>query len=146
MVSRYDRFTSLIMRINKSIQKIKCNEMAELGLKGNQVQCLFHLYQERDGLSATKLCELCEEDKAAISRTIKNLENGGFVFMDDSGEKKYKNPIKLTAKGREVGEYISNKIECLLAGAGIDEKERDKFYEMLEIVCANLQKVCDKQD
>ena len=48
-------------------------EMTELGLKGTHVMCLFFLHHTPEGLTAAQLCQLCAEDKAAISRTIATL-------------------------------------------------------------------------
>ena len=145
MKSRYDTFSLLILNINRSIQRIKNYEMTNLGLKGNQVQCIYHLFTEEDGISPSKLSKLCGEDKGAMSRTIKDLEKGGFLFTEESENKKYKNPIKLTEKGRAVGEIIIDKIDefLSLASKGIKEEEREKFYNQLSMVEKNLKNICN---
>lgn len=144
-MDRFDKFTGLILNISRCIQKIKNSEMASLGLKGKQVQCLFHLYSCKEGASVTKLSMLCGEDKGAISRTIKELENEGYVFLDEQGNKKYKNHIKLTEKGNEVGMVIFEKIGYMLGlgSAGIKEQDRSKLYDMLSQISNNLQKICE---
>ena len=73
MEERYRNFTGLILNISRCIQKIKNCEVAELGLKGKQVQCLFFLHKLDNGASLTELCDLCDEDKGAMSRTVKEL-------------------------------------------------------------------------
>ena len=140
--NRYDAFTSLILSISRNIQKIKNLEMSDLGLKGNHVQCIFHLNSSEEGKTATELATLCDEDKAAISRTLKDLEANGYVFVEKSN-KKYKNPIKLTEKGKKTGEIVNQKIDNILklAGKGIKKEERPKFYEQLQLVCDNLQNI-----
>ena len=146
MKERYEQFSSLITNINRYIQKIKNFEMEELGLKGNQVQCLFFLYKEHDGLNARQLCSLCGEDKAAISRTLKELEKFGYVFVDEDGQKKYRKAIKLTDQGEKIGQYILNKIdEIFVEGSkGVGENERKILYEALARICENLRKVCEE--
>ncbi len=144
MESRYDKFTSLILSINRSIVKIKSCEMVGLGLKGNQVQCMFHLYNSKNGLTLGELCRLCVEDKGAMSRGLSNLIKQGYV-VEDSKDKKYKNPYMLTPEGRKLGAKI-NKLttEMVARGSnGIKEEEREEFYKNLEIVNKNLIEVIE---
>ena len=73
MDSRFETFTVLITRISRSIKRIKAEEMASFQLKGPHVSCLFYLY--RGGpMTAAELCDRCDEDKAAISRSLDYLE------------------------------------------------------------------------
>ena len=120
--------------------------MEELGLKGNHVQCIFHLFKADKGLSSSKLCFLCDEDKAAISRTLKELEKLNYVCEVVDGNKKYRNPIKLTAKGKKVGKIIMNKIEenFNLCSEGIEEKNRENLYASLEKISNNLKNLCEE--
>lgn len=147
-MNRYDQFTNLILNISRNIQKIKNYEMASFGLKGNQVQCLFHLYNQIEGVSVSELAVLCNEDKAASSRTIKTLEEKGYVFVDKSENKKYKNPVKLTEKGKKTAELVCQKIDslCLEGGQGLYEKNRMVFYEALDLVNKNLNEICQKHN
>ena len=147
MESRFEKFTALITNIGRCIQKIKSMEMKELGLKGKQVLCIFHLSNSVDGLSSTQLFKICEEDKAAISRTIKELESLQLVFVQD-GEKKYRNPIKLTQKGRKVAQQIQEKINQIFAevGTGLQDEERKSMYCTLELIHANLKKFVKKKE
>ncbi len=144
MKSRYDEFSSLILGINKSIQKIKNFEMNNFGLKGKQVQCIFHLYNDEEGISVTQLASLCGEDKGAMSRTIKELEMGDYLYIEERGKQKYRNPIKLTERGRELGRILSERIDEIfsLGSRGVEDEEREKFYQLLRLVSNNLQEIC----
>lgn len=73
MEERFETFTVLITRISRSIKRIKADEMADFELKGPHVSCLYYLSQQ-DGMTAAELCERCDEDKAAISRSLDDLE------------------------------------------------------------------------
>ena len=145
MKQRYQTFTNLILNISRCIQKIKNEEMAALGLKGKQVQCLFFLYNMPDGATPTELCELCDEDKGAMSRTIKELTKKGLVCVDEQSEHKYRNPLKLTPDGKFVAKVVTDKIGTMVAkGAdGVSEAERDTFYSTLTRVADNLTKICE---
>ena len=119
--------------------------MANIGLKGRQVQCLFALFNSRGGASVTTLCELCGEDKGMISRTLKELIAQGLVYVDEQKERKYKNPIKLTEKGTEIANIVSVKISEMvdLGSMGITENEREQMYRTLSLISDNLTKICN---
>lgn len=84
MEQHFETFSVLINRISPSIRKIKNQEMADYELRSDHVSCLYHLYTEK-GLTATTLCERCEEDEAAISRALEYLESKGFSHGVKSG-------------------------------------------------------------
>lgn len=144
MEQRYETFTSLILNISRCVQKIKNEEMAVLGLKGRQVQCLFALYNSDDGASVTTLCELCGEDKGMMSRTLKDLTAQGLVYVEEQKERKYRNPVKLTERGNEVANIVSAKISEMLnlGSMGITEGDRELLYRTLTQISDNLTKIC----
>ncbi len=144
MQDRFKAFTVLITKINRSIRRIKTEEMAEFNLKSPHVSCLYYLYTS-EALTAKELCEICEEDKAAVSRSIDYLESCGYLSCKAESQRKYKSPLVLTEKGREIGKRLSEKISGILdaAGAGLSDGERDILYRSLELISTNLQNICD---
>lgn len=143
---RFNKFTLLISNIKRLIQKIKDEEMAELGLKGTHVTCLFYVYDSDGQITATDICEIAGEDKSAVSRAIHELEESGYLVQEGEGKKKYRAVIKLTEKGEKTAEYICEKIDMFFKDGSQDmsEKERIKFYNSLELVNKNLEKICNK--
>lgn len=144
MEQRYTTFSLLLINISRCVQKIKNVEMAALGLKGKQVQCLFGLYNCAEGASLTKLGEMCGEDKGMMSRTVKELAEEGLVYVDAKSERKYKNPIRLTEKGEHIARIVAEKISSILeeGGAGISDDERSQLYHSLGIISENLTEIC----
>ena len=143
MDSRFETFTVLITRISRSIKRIKAEEMAAYNLKGPHVSCLYYLY--RCGpMTAAELCERCDEDKAAISRSLDYLEKNGYLFADRTVGKKYKSAITLSDKGRAVGEEMCGKIDLILdaASRSLSEDDRRIMYRALEIICDHLEDIC----
>ena len=140
MKERFKTFTVLINKISRNVKKIKNQEMAEYGLRSVHVTCLYYLYSE-GSLTATELCELCEEDKATISRSLDFLEKNGFTVCDDKNAKKYKSALTLSEKGSEVGKRITEKINCVLDEICIDltEEQRTEFYRSLAIISDSLE-------
>ena len=146
-MERFKTFTVLVAKINRNIRRIKNEEMAEFGLKSPHVSCLYYLYKE-DSLTAKELSDICDEDKAAISRSIDQLEKLGYLSCSSESKKRYKAPLALTDNGREIAKRIAEKIDSVLdfVGDALEEDERLRFYKSLNAVCDNLQKFCEKYD
>ena len=145
MKERFETFTMLINRISRNIRKIKNQEMAEYGLRSAHTSCLYYLYLEK-GLTATELCERCEEDKATISRAIEYLELKGYISNESMPSKRYKTPLFLTDSGEALGKKIADKIAAVLieTSDGLNEDERARFYKSLAIVSNCLDSVATK--
>ena len=141
MLNRFGAFVSGITACYKYIQRIKSMEMTELGLKGTHAMCLFHLHRHEEGLTATQLCQLCGEDKAAISRTLSELEGKGYLHTRFTAGKKYRAVLLLTQTGHQMAEHIDGLIaEWVSAGGdGLSAEERDEFYRALEHIASNLK-------
>lgn len=142
MLDRYETFTRLISTINRSIQRIKAEEMAEFELKSSHVSCLYYLYKA-NSLTARDLCEMCGEDKANISRSIKYLEEHGFLICATSAQKRYLSALELTEKGREVGKKLAEKADTIIdeASAGLPDCDREVMYRSLALISTNLYKI-----
>ena len=146
MNKRFETFTLLINRISRNIRKIENREMAEYNLRSPHISCLYHLYLS-DGLTATDLCERCEEDKATVSRSLEYLENGGYLVCESKRAKRYKSPLRLTEKGKEVAKNISDKISYFLEqlSTELTEDERLELYRSLSLISKGLDKIANKK-
>ncbi len=147
MQERFETFTVLINRISRNIRKIKNQQMTEYNLRSAHVSCLYYIYS-LEKATATDLCERCEEDKATISRALDFLETNGYIIRAAEHAKRYKSPIILTEKGKEVGEKIADKI-CVVLDAisdGLTEEERVAFYRSLSIVSESLEHILKKNE
>ncbi len=144
MKERFETFSVLINRIRRNMRRIKIREMEEYGLRSAHMSCLYLLYSE-DNLTATELCERCEEDKATVSRAIEHLEENGFITCKSRKAKRYKCPIALTKMGKKVGKQIAEKLDRVIDQMceGLSEDERDTFYRALSKVSDNLQSIAD---
>ena len=139
MIQRFDAFVSGITSCYKYIQRIKSMEMTEFGLKGTHVMCLYYLRQNPAGLTASQLCGLCSEDKAAISRTVSELKTRGYITT--LSEKAYRAMLTLTAAGQEVARKFDRLIESWVTagGDGLTDEERSNFYRSLSTITENLR-------
>lgn len=120
--------------------------MAEYNLRSAHISCLYYLYLS-EGLTATELCERCEEDKATISRALDYLETNGYLVCEAKSAKRYKSPLILTDKGVAVGEKIAEKIQLVLdeISGGLTEEERLEFYRCLTVISDSLEAVAKNE-
>ena len=147
MTERFETFTVLINRISRNIRKIKNQEMADYNLRSSHISCLYYLYTS-GRLTATDLCERCEEDKATVSRSLEYLENNGYLTCESKSAKRYKSLLKLTDKGIEVGKKIADKIEYFLKeiSCELTEEERVQFYRSLILISKGLDNIANNKN
>ncbi len=147
MFQRYKNFTVLITKISRSIKRIKAFEMEEINLKTPHVSCIYYLFKE-GGLTAKELCDICEEDKAQISRAIDFLEDNGYVYCVENVKKRYKTQLFLTEKGMEAGRFVAAKIDNIMSNidTALTEEERSFMYSSLSKISNRLEEICQKGD
>lgn len=146
MESRYELISASISCMYHDIQKIERMEMARYGLKGPHAQCLLVMYKYPEGITAARLCEACEKDKAAVSRILAELEEAGMILRENRNGSRYRASLKLTEQGKVAAEAVAEKARLAveLAGTGFGEGEREVFYRVLAIIAGNLHQICQK--
>ena len=143
MIRRFKEFTKYISLAYKYLIKIKSDGIKEFGLKGSHVMCLFYIGESENGLTATNLCQLCCEDKAAISKTLSALCEKGYVVLENGENKKYRSSYFLTDAGKEIMNQLNEKIRAAVTGGGtgLTDEEREIFYRCLSKIVDNLEAV-----
>ena len=143
MLTRFEQFSSSIFNIYKHIQKIERDEMLQYGLKGSFAQYLLAIGRHEDGITSSGLCEICDKDKAAISRVVAEMEQKGLIYREASGENLYRAMLKLTEKGKEAATHVNEraKVAVELAGKGLTDEARQAFYAALNLIASNLQEI-----
>ena len=146
MLNRFGAFVTGITACYKYIQRIKAMEMTELGLRGTHAMCLFYLHHNPRGLTAAQLCQLCDEDKGAISRTLSELESKG--YLQTRAAKKYRAEIILTPEGTKIAEKMDDLIKSWVevGGDGLTEEQRGNFYLTLERIGTNLKEKYEMEE
>lgn len=145
MDERFETFTVLINQISRSIRRIKAEQMESINLKGPHVSCLYYL-SKNGPLTAAELCDRCEEDKAAVSRSLDYLEQNGYLQIPEG--KRYRRPLVLTQKGAAAGAEVSRRIDSIVALASCDVLEEDRLamYRALSIISKNLEKIYQNKE
>ena len=138
MEKRFENFTVTILKLNKLIQKIKLYEISGYNLKAIHVMCLHCLSENPSGLTASELCKLTLEDKAAISRALDLLRENGYVEYVTG----YNSIIRLSEEGKKLAEVIYNRSAVAVEAGGnhLTEEEREAFYKALHSIADNLEK------
>ena len=144
MVSRFEQLSAAVSRIYHYIQKIERVEMEKFGLKGPHVQCLLALSRNPEGMTASQLCTICEKDKAAVSRTITELEKEGILTRDEHNGNRYRALLKLTERGKIAASRVDERVRVAVekAGEGLSDAQRRVFYSVLSLIANNLQGMC----
>ena len=143
MIGRFERFSYAISEISRLWHRIAGEEMGKYGLKGAYSVYFTTLYRYPNGLTAAQLVDLCSRDKADVSRAMSLLEGKGLVCRADPEGKAYRAMLILTEEGRQIASHINTRAEAAveLASFGLPEEKREIFYEALELITANLQKL-----
>jgi len=144
MLSRFEQFSLSVSGIYRCIQKIERVEMAKYGLKGPHAQCLLAMRRYPDGITASELCSLCDKDKAAISRTVAELERDGMVERVAKNGSMYRAALKLTPQGLEAAARVDDRAKFAVEKAGecLTDDERVVLYKALAMIADNLHSIC----
>ncbi len=145
MITRFEQFSSSISGIYKQIQKIERAEMVKYGLRGSFAQYLLVIRRHEDGVTSVALSEICDKDKAAISRVVAEMEEKGLIYRSYVGENRYRALLKLTEQGKEIADHVSEraKIAVEAAGKGLSDANRRIVYEALALIAGNLGAICE---
>ena len=146
MVSRFEQFTAGIFSINRCVQKIERVEMAKFGLKGPHAQCLLAMARFPEGITSSQLRTVCDKDKAAISRTIADLEREGMVDRLTNNGNRYRAMLKLTQQGQIAAKQVQERAQFAVekASEGMTGEERAVMYRALARIATNLQQICSE--
>lgn len=140
MIDRFSRFSLSISEIYRYWHHITASEMEKYDLKSSRGIYLIALNRHPEGITAAQLSEICDRNKADVSRASAELEQKGFL-MKEGGH--YRALLKLTAEGKRVAEDICEQAGRAVeaGGKGLSEEERAFFYETMERIAANLREM-----
>lgn len=143
MIGKYEIFSVAISCLYHDIQRIERMEMAKYGLKGPHAQCLVVMARHPEGVTAARLCEICEKDKAAVSRTVAELEEAGLLMRMEKNGVRYRAILKLTEAGAAAAAAVNDLAQLAVAraGEGLDDGQREVFYQVLGHIAQNLHAI-----
>ena len=141
MISRFEQFSSIISSIYGSIQKIEREEMAKYGRKGAYAQYLLAMNRFPHGITSSELCEICDKDKAAVSRILAEMEEKGLIIREGIKDTLYRAKIFLTEEGKKAAKHVLERgnIAVEIVGAGLTEEDRSAFYKAMGHISDSIQ-------
>ncbi len=142
-MNRFEQFSYVISGINRYIQKIERDEMVKYGYKGAFAQYLVALRRYPEGITSAKLCEICDKDKAAISRVLAEMQEKGLILREGQSDHRYNALIKLTAEGLKAAAYVDERAKAAIDAVGNEMSDADRaaFYATLDFIAAKLQTI-----
>lgn len=140
MVDRFARFSLAISKIYRHWHQIAGAVMETYGLKSSCALYLITLNRHPQGITAARLSEICDRNKADVSRAAAELEKKGFLVKEGAP---YRSLLHLTAEGEELAKALCEQAgKAVEAGSkGILPEQRALFYEKLEQIAVNLEKM-----
>ena len=141
MIKRFEQFTAAISSIHRFIQKIERDEMEKYGLNGACAQYLLAMAAHPEGITASELSEICNKDKAAVSRILNEMEAKGLVIRDSGSDTQYRVRLTLTETGKQAADFVNQKaaLAAELVGKGLSPEDRKAFYTSLALIAANIE-------
>lgn len=146
MLNRFEQFSFVISGINRYIQKIERDEMVKYGCKGAFAQYLMAIQRHPEGLTAAQLSEICDKDKAAVSRMVSEMEEKGLVTRTGENGRFYKALIMLTDAGRSAADFVSRKARAAVSAVGseLSDEDRRVLYYALDLIAAKLHTLSEE--
>ena len=144
MENRFEHFTLDIFNISRYWNRIATEEMKKYGLRGTHALYLLLLDGYEEEITAARLADLCQRDKADVSRAIADFQKKGIV--EPYTGSRYRVSPRLTPLGRTIAGQIraSAEVALDLAGQGITDEMRGNMYHCLDLIAANMRGICEE--
>lgn len=141
MIGRFEQFSFAISSINRYVQKLERDEMIKYGYKGSYAQYLVVMHRHPEGITSAQLCEICDRDKAAVSRVVTEMKKKGIIKWENKNDSRYRARLILTDEGKKAAEFVCERACAAVAVVGetLGEQERKIFYGILDMFAEKLQ-------
>ncbi|MBQ8055067.1 MAG: MarR family transcriptional regulator [Lachnospiraceae bacterium] len=143
MDNRFEHFTLNIFTISRYWNKIATDEMKKYGLRGTHALYLLLLDRYEGEITAAKLADLCQRDKADVSRALADFQKK--EILEPYNGSRYRITPKLTPLGRTIAAQIRERaaVALDLASQGITDEMRENMYYCLDLISANMREICE---
>lgn len=144
MDNRFEHFTLDIFNISRYWNKLATEEMKKYGLRGTHALYLLMLDSYEGEITAARLADLCQRDKADVSRAIADFQKKEILKPYDGP--RYRVTPKLTPRGRALADQLRARaaVALDLAGQGITDEMRENMYHCLDLIASNMRGICEE--
>ena len=143
MINRFEHFTMDIFSITRSWNRLANEEMKKYGLRGAYGLYLVMIAGSEGQITAAKLADLCQRDKADVSRAVAACQKKG--ILEPYGESKYRASLILTKEGKELASQSSRRASEVIGQAGqdISQEMRENMYQCLDSIALRMREICE---
>lgn len=142
---RFEEFVGLVSGLEKEITRIRAAECERLGVRGGDLMCLYCLGRAQGGMTAAELSRRAGVTRAAVSRSLAQLEQGGLVAVEPARDdaRLYRAPVRLTSAGRETMAEVDAAISRVMerVDSALDDEQRPRLYASLASVLDCLRTI-----
>lgn len=142
---RFEEFVGLVSGLEKEITRIRAAECERLGVRGGDLMCLYCLGRAQGGMTAAELSRRAGVTRAAVSRSLAQLEQGGLVAVEPARDdaRLYRAPVRLTPAGRETMAEVDAAISRVMerVDSALDDEQRPRLYASLASVLDCLRTI-----
>ena len=119
--------------IIKQFYDVKLSELDRTNMSSVHIK-LLHFLVDHEGCNQQTLADIRDVRRSTISADLDRMENNGLIIRERSKLDKRMINIFLTAKGKELGEYIRSQYEeyCWSYMADFTEEEVKSFFTSME--------------
>ena len=147
MLTNFEEFSLGIHELYRSIHKNESAVMNKYGLRGAYVKYLVAMLQSPGGLTISQICEVCDQDKAAVSRAVSELVGREFIWRDNPKGNHYRAKLKLTQRGTELAREVCASGEEVFneAVAVLSEEQKLELYKITGLMFDNIHGITVKK-
>ena len=128
----------LITIIAKGLSIYLSHNLESFGINPTQLLLLFEI-SHQENLNQEKIAKRCNINKGAVARSIKKLEDNGFVLRTIDENNRRQNKVSLTPKGKET---LKNAFKVLQSWE--NEVIKEKGYVDKEVLQLVLKEIAIK--
>lgn len=140
---RFEEFVGLVSSLEKEVRRIRAAECERLGLRGADLMCLYCLGRAQASLTAAELSRRAGVTRAAVSRSLAELEGDGLVAVAPTGGegRAYRAPVSLTDAGRKTMAGVDEAVSRVMSrvDSALADDERARLYASLASVLECLR-------
>lgn len=126
-------------------QMMYFNDMLdELNINNSQLEILFEVSKESN-INQDSIASRCNTDKGSVARSIKKLEDNGFITRTIDENNRRQNMISLTDKGLKTLEKSMEIVQNLENHVFDDIEDKQKLKMMLKDVALKIMELNEER-
>lgn len=139
MIDLANNLVRHIGTLNRYMMRALDIEMAPLGMGSGRFSYLFMLYIS-EGVTQQEIAFRLQADKAAVARTLAQLEKQGYVRRASDPRDKRVTRVYLTAQSHALKGHLEAAVERIIERlqAGLDTPEQETIRETLKLMAQSL--------